>query len=96
MRGLRNQNQGGAPLNLQLLMTNMKTVDENQFRWLAQEFTADLDLGEDELQEFAELLKAIALELNLTPNQLINEVNKRISPETHERDEADWWKDCAA
>jgi hypothetical protein len=53
--------------------------DEDQFRWLAHEATADLNLSEAKEQEFARLLKELARELSLTPEQLRAEVEKQIS-----------------
>jgi hypothetical protein len=89
-------------LNLRVLMTNMKPMansllnEEDQFGWLAREFTADLNLSEDKLQEFADLLKEIAGALQLSPSELMCEVQRQIPVAPDEPDEGDWWKGVAA
>jgi hypothetical protein len=52
--------------------------DEDQFRWLAHEATADLNLSEAKEQEFADILKELARQLKLSPGELMGEVQKRI------------------
>jgi hypothetical protein len=77
-------------------MSDSPLNDEGQLRWMAHEFTADLNLSEDKLQEFADLLKDIAGVLKLSPSELMFEVQKRLPEHRDDHDEIDWWKEHAA
>jgi hypothetical protein len=66
--------------------------DEDQFMWIAHECTDDLNMSEEERRKWADFIEALAGELNLTPGQLMAELQKH-SPEPEKEDDgSDWWK----
>ena len=65
--------------------------DDDQFRWMAHEATADLNLSEAKEEEFADLLKRIAACLKLSPGEFRREVEKHM-PEPEDDDEGEEWK----
>lgn len=67
--------------------------EDDQFLWVVREMTLDLDLSDTQLQEFADILKAASAEMDLSASELRGEVEKLMSPEPEEPDEADWWKE---
>lgn len=67
--------------------------EKDQFDWMAQEATTDLNLSPEKEQEFADILEAIAQDLMLTPGQLRDEIEKEIPPQVEDNDQVDWWKE---